>query len=249
MKIESSKNKMMFGILGYPNSGTTLLNNILESTDNAFSLGEPLTTIQDGNEENIRLGKIQDSLLYSGSIETFIGDVFLQLYNTKYTLGCIKETYWSETSFNHKSCYKYLVNSDYIDGIFFVFRNPLYAYNRFKLKHRTSKWERLNLNEFMEDYVGNFELYNNYPKIKSSIIYEDLCCNNPIKYLNSRISSFQIIGDFNLKKTGFLYENNTANNSTKINAANNNTDCLSLKDIRKITKKLMPIYNQVRIGR
>lgn len=194
--------KKFFLILGLPRSGTTLLNNILNSQSNIFSISEPIW-------EKIQTGKINS--FGKINLNTNLQPIeivpklqqFLKSSDT-YDYGGIKETFrhWELLPVS-------IAQLSNIDFIFRIKRNPIDCFGSWKEK---TSWGNnyTNIDSFITSYKEISSI--NHDNIID--IDYDLMIDNGIDYLNNVLPF--TIERFEVSPTNFGYGDVKANNSTKI---------------------------------
>ena len=232
MKKIKTKNKKVFGILGLPRSGTTLLNNILNSYENSFSISEPhwVNLLRPGQ---LRTDKIKINL--SDNKNNF-NEVKKFIKTTEYDLGGIKETYRSK----QKDSSNFILNSDLVDFIVVVLRNPIYGFSGWVRSEGNLADENL----FINDYKSLIKDCEKTNKLIFWVNYEKLC-EEGVDYLNDVFGDYVFLPKIEeIKKPNFIFGDDRANKGGKIKKPNKSTEGVSLEISEKITKELKPLYEK-----
>lgn len=245
MLIHPYKNKCLLAILGVPHSGTTLVNNIINSATNAFSISEPfwsllckIPTISCDKVDNLIFDKPQNILLQ-------IRKRLLQ--DDKYICGGIKETY-------RYKCKKMLPFYENIikasDIIIFVFREPLSAFNalkKYQNKHASAQ-------EFICNYLKLYDIaFNLYKSKRGAICVLEKIHQKYLQHPNyttqyfNDISNklFTINGDFILNKAKFTLGSYKAHRSNIILPSNFDKSLLNINEIKQIKDSLYNKYDDL----
>jgi len=231
MKIHS-KNNLIFGIIGLPRSGTTLLSNIFNSYDNSFSLVEP-KWVKDYDNNYFTTDKISINI-DCDLVESVNNLVKIE---KKYNIGCIKETF----RIHQKEYTDYLISDNRIDSIIFIFREPISNFSSWKKTKWGSYYE--DVDYFIECYKNLYQTYLDQ-KNKHLIIYEKLCLDKN-NYLNLIFKDF-IFEDIQiLKPTNFKFGDEKANSGGNIELPNSNISNLTIEEKEKINNSLKNIYNSL----
>jgi len=246
MKIIKQDRKKIICVLGAPHSGTTVINNILNSMENAFCISEPHWVIQ-RNIKKLKLDKISN--INFKSHNDFMKGLKKRLQESQYDFGGVKETY----RFGEKSMeqpYKTILEMS--DIIVFVYRKPTALYNSQK-KIRPNCNEASNT-KATQGLVNNFKkqcaVMSAYQEKAVNIVLEDLCTASnvrAIEYLNKVFEGkAEFTGKFVLNKTNFIFGNPKANHSKKLLPANMNISLVSEKE-KKQLQPASKIYNSFRV--
>jgi hypothetical protein len=234
IKIETN---LVFGILGLPRSGTTLLNNIFNTYQNSFCISEPhwANILKPGS---VRVDKINIDCSNNDKIYENINN--LVKVESKYKVGGVKETF-REHQINSAN---YILKSNYVDLVIGVFRDPVSGFNGWL---RTA-WKGYYISP--ENYVKSYQsLYNTLSNIKDKKVlllrYEDIC-NNGVGYINDKLNGVMGLPTINeIKKTNYTFGDPLANSGGTIKRANTNNSNITENIQNLINKNLKPIYDSI----
>lgn len=240
-----SDNKLFFAIEGLPRSGTTILNSIFNSLEDAFCFSEPIwQLIQDPC--GMRLGKLKDKipqkLITADNIMLGLQRV-LQTYD--YKIGGLKETYrdWQT------ECVDAIRDED-LDFRIFILRDPKYNFSGWKRSPFGPEY--FNVEIFCRNYRNFVERIHKKAQVTPTYIikYEDMCSASSIeKYINTIMGGkIEISGEISILRTGYSYGDASANNSNEVNAARKTTDNLTDVELEKIAE-IESLYSETESGR
>ena len=225
--------KKLFGIIGLPRSGTTILCNFFNSFTNGFCFSEPHWTFFQGMQP--RFDKVQD--LTSTSAVSLMDDISHYLHaSDQYVLGGIKETYWKGRK--HLS---YLLNFP-VDFFIFLFREPCANFASLVRDNPGLKPDF-----FSTCYKDLFEIYLSIPdRNKIAFVYENFC-DDPLAYVNTHLEGrLQIAGPLALKKTNYLHGDPVAKFSETVHQASSKyEDVVSTADMKFLNENTLPVYNKI----
>jgi hypothetical protein len=234
IKIETN---LVFGILGLPRSGTTLLNNIFNTYQNSFCISEPhWANIL--KPESVRVDKINIDCSNNDKIYENINN--LVKVESKYKMGGVKETF-REHQINSAN---YIFKSNYVDLLIGIFRDPVSGFNGWL---RTA-WKGYYISP--ENYVKSYQsLYNTLSNIKDKKVillkYENIC-EEGVSYINKKIGGDITLPPINkIKKTNFSFGDPLANSGGTIKQANTNNSNIPENIQNHINKNLKPIYDSI----
>jgi len=227
--------KKRTSIVGLPRSGTTILNNLLNSIDDWVCLSEPIWEFISYNEIQ-SLDKLKSNKNIS-SFNQIIPTIHDTFNNSGYNNLGIKETfrYWAP------ECINTLFNEFNPDVCVFILRNPLYNYSGWK-KVMWSK-HYVSVNDFKQCYLSLINLINTIKEKKPTIIlsYEELT-EKGVGYLKSKLDNhFEIPDTIELKSTNYRLGDQSAHHSTEIKKSRSNLDNLIQAEIT-VCESLLEIY-------
>jgi len=234
MKIVKQEKKKIISVLGAPHTGTTIVNNILNSMDNAFCISEPHWVLCK-NRKKLKLDKIKN--INFTDKNDFMEGLAKKLHKSGYDFGGVKETYRHGEN-KLKQIYQKIINMS--DIVIFVYRDPAALYNSQK-KIRPERSDDANaraIKGMMFNFEKQYELMKSCENKAVNIVLEDLCGagnNKAIKYLNTVFAGkAQFEGPFSLHKTDFIFGNPQANRSNNLRPANMDTSLVTNKERRKL---------------
>jgi len=214
------KNDLNFFVLGFPNGGTTIINNIFNSIENSFSLGEPHWLLR--NEKSI--DKVIN--LSTGSAKKYFlnikqeEDIINTILNIKgMFLKGYKETY---RDFDLNYCYNlFYKHYNLVDFIILINREPAMLF---------AKGNASDKNKIPLMYKHFYE----FSQLEKIIVidYEEFT-KGKIAYLNKKLF-FKIDENLIIKNPNHYYGNHKAHNSTSIQEAKNYS----------VDEKYIEIYNR-----
>jgi hypothetical protein len=208
----------MFSITGIPRSGTTILNTLFNSLDNGFSISEPLLGLFN-DPKSVSSGKINIDLNRNPYLVLDQLNKFLQ-ENNNYDLGGIKEVFNPE-----EDSYEVYSNSEYINFVVIIIRNPLYVFNSWFLCKWKDKYNQVEYLKWLYESLIDFYKKTMQEKPVYVISYEKLI-SDKINHINDAFSGYMNIeGNLKLKDSKFSLG-----------------DPLALKsnDILKLDRSLLP---------
>jgi hypothetical protein len=240
-----SDNKLFFAIEGLPRSGTTILNSIFNSIEDAFCFSEPIWQLIQ-NPYGLRLGKLDDKIAYNSiAANNVVLELRRVLQTCDYNIGGLKETYrdWQTECVD-------LIKDEDLDFRIFILREPKYNFSGWK--RNPFGPEYYNVEIFCRNYCNFIErIYKKALSTPTYIIkYEDLCsAQNIEKYINTLMEGkIEISGKINILKTGYSYGDIKGNNSNKIETSRKTTDNLTIEELKKISE-IEPLYDNMGSGR
>jgi len=246
VNIVKQDGKKIISVLGAPHSGTTVVNNILNSMVNAFCISEPHWVIN-RNLKKLKFDKVGDIKFTSQN--DFMKGVIEKLQNSDYDFGGVKETYRSAEPRMQRP-YKNILGMS--DVIIFVYRDPIALYNSQK-NIRPVRDKATNLKSIaglIKNFNSQYNLALQYKDKAVNIVLEDLCSAgnaNAIKYLNTVLAGKAVIeGKFMLHKTNFIFGNPKANRSERLLPANMNKSLVTPGEIKQL-RKVYPKYRSLRV--
>ncbi len=243
MRIIPQDKKKIVSVLGLPNSGTTIVCNILNSMDNAFCISEPhWATLS--RPQHVRFDKV-GSFKISG-VAGIMNEVQKKLKeNKQYNFGGVKETFRPFDERVNKCLNKIIDESDIV---VYVLRDPKAHYNSLKKTTVGTSRNPVPIERIVND-IKKFEKSIKRTKNKVILTVEGVCkAGNAgvIQYINQKAGGLlKVEGPFRLKKTDYIYGNNVANRSNKIIPANMSTQFLTGQDIRAVESGIVPTYNRI----
>jgi hypothetical protein len=232
-----AEQKSIFGILGLPRSGTTLLNGILNSYANAFSISEP-------HWSNIlaphatRLDKISFDCSNNKTIYANL-DAFLT-HSNEYVIGGIKETYRE----HQPESANFILHSDQVDFVIGVFREPASGF---------SAWLRTEWRGYYDEPTNYIKSYKKLHQTLTTITtkrvfltrYERLC-EEGITYLNEVFAGHLRFDELHqIKKSDFHFGDPQANQGGDIRPARTDTSNVSKAHAKLIRRELNDIYTSI----
>lgn len=224
--------RTIFGVLGLPRTGTTLLNNILNSYTNGFCISEPhwANILNPGSVrvDNINIDCSKNDKIYENIDKIVNGE--------KYLIGGVKETFRE----HQMESSNFILNSSYVDVVVGIFREPVSGFNG---------WLRTNWRGYYIDYNNYIKsylsLYNTLINLDKKIVllkYEKIC-NDGVNYINQKFNSIGVELPFinEIKKTDYIFGDSSANSGGKIKKPNIKNDNINdgIKNIINHNLKLM----------
>ncbi len=232
-----SKNKIVFGILGLPRSGTTLLNNIFNTYKNSFCISEPhWANIL--NPGSIKLDKIDIDCRNNSEIYPNIKNLIDT--NNNFIMGGVKETF----RHHQVESANYIINSSNVDLIIGIFRDPVSGFNGWL---RTAwKGYYISPQNYVTTYMSFFNTLSNIKNKKVVMLkYEDVC-DGGIDYINSKLQNIVELSPINeVKKTNYVFGDPSANLGGKINTPNINNGNIDVNVRDFINNHLSKIYTTI----
>lgn len=232
MKKIKIKEKRVFGILGLPRTGTTLINNTLNSYDNSFSISEPhwVNILRPGQ---LKTDKID--LDMSNNNNNF-NEVKKFLEKSKYDLGGIKETYRTK----QKESANFILKSNIVDFIIVVLRNPLYGFSGWVRSEGSSA----NKDLFINDYKSLIKDCENFNGDVFWLSYEKFC-EEGIDYLNNIFNDYLEIPKIDsIRKPNYVFGDDIANEGGEIKKPNKEIKGVNNETKDLLEKELMPLYEK-----
>ncbi|TXT66063.1 MAG: hypothetical protein BAJALOKI3v1_50063 [Promethearchaeota archaeon] len=222
MRITNHINKT-FGILGLPNSGTSIVCNIFNSFENGFCISEPLRSL-DSSLCHLRFDKLTGSIppVYSSIIPTINK---LVKHSKKFKIGGLKET----LQLNNCKYSNELIHNRLIDIIIFVFRDPLYHFNSICKQDVANK---PTIRDYNKEYIRLIEQYDKSRAIKPTYFlkYEELC-EKKERYFCEFCGDMKMeYDDFTIKPTNYEMGHKIANKSIEIKYSNNDVSYITEQD-------------------
>lgn len=209
MKIKTG-NEVVFGIIGLPRMGTTLVNNVFNSYENCISISEPhwhnILRERGGNESNLSFHGID--LSNNNSVIPNLKDHLSE--DPDIEMCGIKETYRS----HQKASVDYLLNSEDVDFLVGVIRDPIETFDSWL----RSEWGGMynDVKYFTQTYKNFTEDLNKNEKTVHWVKYEDLC-EGKSDHLNNLFDGELEFDDIEeIKKTGYRIGDMNANSGGEI---------------------------------
>jgi len=226
-------NRTVFGILGLPRTGTTLLNNILNSYDNSFCISEPhwANILNPGSVrvDNVNIDCSKNNKIYE-NIDSIVD-------GKKYLIGGVKETFRE----HQMESSNFVLNSLYVDIIIGIFREPVSGFNGWLRTNWRGYY--INHNNYIKSYLSLFNTLKNHNKKTVFLQYEKIC-NEGVDYINNKFKDIGIELPIieGIKKTNYIFGDPSANSGGKIKKPNMNNNNIN-KDIQNhIENNLTPVY-------
>ena len=232
MKLVKGK-RTVFGVLGLPRTGTTLLNNILNSYDNGFCISEPhWANIL--NPGSVRVDGVNVDCSNNGRIYENINNI---VDGEGYLIGGVKETFRE----HQMASSNFILNSPNVDVIIGIFREPVSGFNGWL---RTNwKGYYVNHNNYIKSYRKLFDTLNTSNKKTVFLKYEKIC-EGSVGYLNSKLDEIGLELEplDGIKKTNYIFGDPTANSGGIIKKPNVNNGNINQKIQKQICSELNDIY-------
>ena len=234
MNINTTK-KEVFGVLGLPRMGTTLVNNMLNSYNNCFCISEPhWANILRPN--SVRLDKVNFDTRNNNEIYTNLKKYLEE--STEFQLGGIKETYRE----HQKKSANYILNSPHVDFIIAVIRKPDVGFDAWL----RSNWRGYYISpqNYVKSYKSLCRDLENCNKEIYWVQYEKVC-NEGIEYLNKVFNGRLILEEINnIKKTNYIFGDEKANVGGNIKPPKTGTEKVPPHAISLINEKLNIFYHK-----
>jgi hypothetical protein len=230
VEIKTDK-QIIYGILGLPRTGTTLLNNIFNSYDNSFCISEPhwANILSPGQ---IKLDKINIDCKVNGNIYKNIND----MVSNSEQFNTYREHQMESANF--------ILNSDYVDLVIGIFRDPVSGFNAWL----RSAWKGYYIipDNFIRSYVSFYNTLQNISDKKVVMMkYEDIC-EGGVEYINKKLNDEITLPQLDeIKKTNFVFGDPLANSGGTIKQANTNNSNIPENIQNHINKNLKPIYDSI----
>jgi hypothetical protein len=238
MKTNLKDKKILCSILGLPNGGTTIINSLVNSLEDGFSLGEPHWLYQYRNKDISlvkqgscgKVSKYFDLTKVKTDVDILPHFIVPTLNNTDYKVGSYKETYRD----GHLKYCDELFKAHYetLDFILLVVREPRFVFRGDIIRN-------------IQDLPKFYQIFYNFSQREKvlPIIYEDFC-QQPLKTFNQVVSPyFQIEGEIQLQNPNHMFGNSKSHSSKKVRPAN------MYKHVEideSLYKKALSLYNQMR---
>jgi hypothetical protein len=229
------KSKKVFGILGLPRMGTTLVNNIMNSYDNSFCISEPhwsnILSPQATRSDKVTFD-IKDNNKIMTNLSNFVSN------SGVYQLGGVKETYRS----HQMESANFVLNSDNVDFIIAVIRKPEFGFDAWL----RSNWRGyyIDVNNYINTVKHFYKTLDNSDKQVFWLQYETLCADG-YSYLNKVFDGHLVFDELNnIKKTNFIFGDPTANTGGSIKPPKNSLFKVNENQANLIREKLDDLYDK-----
>jgi len=239
-------NGSIVSVLGVPNSGTTIVNNTLNSMQNGFCISEPHWIL--------RLQRKQLKLDKAGNIrftsaDDFMDGVAQRVRESRFEFGGVKETYRPFDG-RMKNIYEKVLAAS--DLVIVTFRDPAALYNSHKSSSKNKTGTNIGAVQKLHDiYKASRALLDQYSDKAVPLVLEDYCRAGDagaIEFLNKTLKGkAKVRGKFALQRTKFIFGNDKANKSVHISPPNMDVKLVT-PDEHKALQIIYPIYNELRSG-
>lgn len=227
--------KDIFGIVGLPRSGTTIVSSIFNSATNAFALVEPKWIFKSQKANTLSSEKF-------GTID-LAGDVVAQADGLlqSFDVCAIKETFRIYEIY----CVEDILNR--LDSVIAVYRDPIYTFNSW----RSNNWAPIY--NSIDYFITNYERFDTAMTHLSKqrkvhyISHEGLCLGQKL-FWNKNVSSLQIEGELQLvwDRDSVNFGDIRARDSRQVDSViNASHDKLNPHEVNLINSKLRPIYDRI----
>jgi len=209
MRIKSKGNKV-FGIIGLPRTGTTLLNNIFNSYENCISVSEPhwKNILLNGKPDRNKLKSIPVDLSQNSKVIPNLQEYVEE--TTDIMLGGVKETFRS----HQRNSVDFVLKSERVNFIVGIIRKPQDAFDSWIRSGWGGKYT--DVRYFTQTYKDFYNTLNKSRKKIFWIKYEDLC-KEPSGYLDKEFGDYLSFDDLErIEKTEFRIGDMKANAGGKV---------------------------------
>lgn len=237
MKIKSRKSKV-FGIIGLPRTGTTLLNNIFNSYENCISISEPhwKNILLNGNPDGNKFKSIPIDLSENSKVIPNIQEYVEK--DPEVLLGGIKETFRS----HQRNSVDFVLKSDRVNFIVGIIRKPQDAFDSWL----RSEWggNYSDVRYFTQTYKDFYRTLNKIDKKVFWIKYEDLCKESS-EYLDKEFGDYLSFDNLEkIEKTEFRIGDARANAGGKVFINEKKSISVTENQIEFIKEELQPIMEE-----